>query len=588
MTTCLADLEILALDCQATGSRPGNGCLLEIGWTRFHAADHQVIPLSSITSHLLKLPEGIEIPRRISRITGIYQEDLRTSSSSDAVWSELVDVARKIAVTNQKKACPTVIHYSRFEEPFLRQLHRQHDSGSVFPFDIFCSHEIAKRLFPGLPRRGIRAIAGFFGHSVAELKRCEAHVAATVVIWRNMVNQLADRYDVCTPDQLRNWLTETCAPSRAERVYPMNSNIRSKLPNQPGVYKMLRANGDLLYIGKARLLRQRVNRYFQKSTQHPEHILEMLSQAGDLEVNLTDSAMEAAILEADQIKNYSPPYNIALRKRDRNLWFCSRDFRRFALAPDDLHRYGPLPSKEPLVSLSSIGELIDSGRIDTSKNENLTATAVIGIPEKYAPPRDVFQRGFQCFCQKHRRLLKNKPVWRALITIGVRRWRDNLAAAETVVSAENSSRNGRTRAEIDETSDARDWTPESVSDAIESVITQCAHWIRRSRWLCLLSESTLAWEANDNPEKKIIIVFHKGVMLDRQVVVTGQALPLPPGYNTKFRVRQQNLDLVTYDRLRVVTTEMRRLISEERKLELRSGLTSILRNAELSRALRWV
>lgn len=351
---------------------------------------------------------------------------------------------------------------------------------------------------------------------------------------------------------------------------------------------MLRANGDLLYIGKAKSLRQRVNSYFQKSTQNPEHILEMLSQAGDLEVTLTDSAMEAAILEADQIKRYSPPYNIALRKKDRNLWFCSRDLRQFALTPDDLHRHGPLPSKQPLVSLSSIGDLIESGRIATIKDKNHTATAVTGIPEEYAPPRDVFQRGFQCFCQKHRRLLKNKPVWRALITIGTRRWRDNLAAAETVVSAENISRSGQTRAEIDETADARDWTPESVSDAIESVIKQCAHWIRRSRWLCLLSESTLAWEANHNPEKKIIIVFHKGVILERRVVVTGQALPLSPGYKTKFRARQQNLDLVTYDRLRVVTTEMRRLISEERRLELRPGLKSILRYEELSRALKWV
>jgi len=588
MTTRLADLEILALDCQTTGSHPGKGHLLEMGWKRLRALDYPTNSFSSVTSHLIKLPPGGEIPPRISRITGICSEDLQAASSPESVWWMLDEVAREIGLVNQENVCPTVIHYSRFEEPFLKELHRKYGGGSDFALDIFCSHEIARRLYPGLPRRGIRAIAGYFGHSVPELKRCEAHVAATAVIWRNLIKRLENRYGIRSIDQLRDWLAQTGVPPRADRIYPMDPNIRLKLPDQPGIYRMLRTNGDLLYIGKARSLKRRVNSYYQRRIQHAEHILEMLSQAADLDVTLTDSALEAAILESDQIKKYSPPYNIALRKRDRNLWYCSRDFRQMAPIPDDIHRHGPLPSRKPLVSLSAMGELIESGKFDPVLAGNSAMATLIGIPEEYAPPDDVFRSGFQFFCQKHQQVLKNKPVWRALMTIGTQQWREALAAVETDVSDQNEADAEKTQTANNKDSEERDWTPESVSSALESVIKRCAYWIRRSRWFCLLSESTLAWEIHDGSGQIIIIVFSKGAIIDRQSAAARTTLPLSPGCKTKFRARQRNFDLNTYDRLRVVTTELRRLISENRWVSLRPGPNSNLRLDELGRALRWI
>ncbi|MGD2272947.1 MAG: GIY-YIG nuclease family protein, partial [Desulfobacterales bacterium] len=588
MTTRLADLEILALDCQATGNHPANGHLLEMGWSRFRALDHQCPASADITSCLMRLPADIEIPTRISRITGICQDDQLASVRPRVVWAALVEDARKVAANRREKICPMVVHYSRFEEPFLKELHRQFGVTSAFPFDIVCSHEIARRLFPGLPRRGIRAIAGYFGHAVPGLKRCRAHVAATVVIWRNLVTWLADKNNVFTLEDLRDWLRKTHVPPRPARVYPMKYDVRLNLPNKPGIYRMLRHNGDVLYIGKARSLRQRVNSYFQKGIHHAEHILEMLSQAGDLQITLTHSALEAAVLECDQIKRYSPPYNIALRKRDRNLWFCSRDFRTRALSADECHRHGPLPSKEPLVSLSAILELIQNDRIDTGKIEASAAAVAIGIPGACAPPVEVFQTGLQLFCHKHRRFLKHKPAWRALMPMGTRLWRESLNGVETATATEGDCGVDESQAESNQISQEREWTPESVSRALESIIRRCAHWIRRSRWFCLLSESTLAWEMQARPGVKTILVFSKGVTVDRRVTTAATVLPVPPGCETDFRTRQQNFDLKTYDRLRVVTTELRRLISENRQVELRVGSKPILRPADLSKALRWI
>ncbi|WP_072894715.1 excinuclease ABC subunit UvrC [Clostridium fallax] len=85
------------------------------------------------------------------------------------------------------------------------------------------------------------------------------------------------------------------------------------LPNKPGVYIMKNSLGEVIYVGKAKILKNRVRQYFQNSKNHSEKVRTMVQHIAEFEYIVTDTEMEALILECNLIKKYSPKYNIALK-----------------------------------------------------------------------------------------------------------------------------------------------------------------------------------------------------------------------------------------------------------------------------------
>jgi DNA polymerase-3 subunit epsilon len=587
MSTCLKKLEILVLDCQTTGSHPDNAYLLEIGWACIRAKDLKDASDLEVINYLFSLPEDLELPRSIERLTGISTEDLLHASEPKQIWEHLAVATRRMTARSRFPACPTVIHFARFETPFLRKLHQQYGGNDPYPLDVICSHEISKRLLPGLPRKGLRAVAGYFGHSVPMAKRCSAHLVATAIIWKHLVGLLEKEAGIHTLDELKGWLDNSKAETGLQPVYPMPGKKRLTVSGGPGIYKMLRSNGDLLYIGKAGSLKQRVNSYFQKSSRHAEHILEMLSQAADLKVTPTATALEAALLESEEIKRLDPPYNKALRGQGRRLWFCSRDFRDCSEVPDARHRTGPIPVKSICRAVYAIGALLEDSRTNIPVDKHFSPSVLLSVPVGYAPDEDCMLAGVSTFMERHRERMERGNAWRALLAVGTLSWRKRMEEQDKLTE-DDRDLEGEAGSEDEENKD-RVWTPEAVSRSLESVLRHCAFLIRRARWMTLLSESALSWCASDKEERsKSVLLFKAGAVVDRQTLKSEDLLPVPPGYDTAFRDRQTNLDLITYDRLRVLTTELRRLITEGRTVSIRLGPRTVLRSEQIRRVLRWV
>src|SRR5688572_29195371 len=84
------------------------------------------------------------------------------------------------------------------------------------------------------------------------------------------------------------------------------------LPNRPGVYRMIDAKGDVIYVGKARSLKNRVMNYTRLGG-HTNRIAAMIALTAGMEFVTTNTEAEALLLEANLIKKHKPRYNVVLR-----------------------------------------------------------------------------------------------------------------------------------------------------------------------------------------------------------------------------------------------------------------------------------
>ncbi len=126
--------------------------------------------------------------------------------------------------------------------------------------------------------------------------------------------------------------------------------VARKLPLRPGVYRMLDARGDVLYVGKARTLKNRVTSYTQPA-RLTKRLQRMVAQARSMEIVTTNTEAEALLLEAQLIKRYRPPYNVLLRDDKSFPFILLREDHAFPRV--QLHRgarkikgqyYGPFAS----------------------------------------------------------------------------------------------------------------------------------------------------------------------------------------------------------------------------------------------------
>ena len=103
-------------------------------------------------------------------------------------------------------------------------------------------------------------------------------------------------------------MAENSLPPGAQTI----ESFVKTLPGQPGVYRMLNASGDVLYVGRAKSLKKRVDAYTQPH-KHPIRIQRMIAQTVHMEFAITHTETEALLLEANLIKKLKPRYNILLR-----------------------------------------------------------------------------------------------------------------------------------------------------------------------------------------------------------------------------------------------------------------------------------
>ena len=529
------------VDCQATCAAP-RGRLLEIGWAR-------VRPTSThANTCLIRAPSGQRIPPAVTRITGITDRMVMVGVEPHVAWRALTGDA----ATLTPQPAPTVIHFARFERPFLEAL----AAGGASPLDIVCTHEIARRLLPGLPRRSLRAVAGYFGRAVGPLRRSADHVDATAFIWHELTDLLEGR-GISTWSALGEWLAALpTTPKHRQRIWPMPRDVRLSLPDAPGVYRFLRTSRDVLYVGKASSLHRRVNSYFRHQHGLPERMLEMLSQVRAISFEVTPTTLEAALVEPDEIKRHRPPYNIALTEEDRRLWFTPRDLSERSRRPSPRCRVGPFPSAELLDQFAAFAD----------------ASADALGRGRWAPDPAVFDEGYAQLCGAHGELSRGNPGMHArLLRLGTRLWR-----------AGRRDRDEDAASAGDRPTDA--WTPEQVQASLERLALRAVLARRRARWLTRLFDASVVWSEPGATGARLIVIENGDITL-RAVVDPEAAPPVPPGHQRTITARHEAFTVARFDRLRVLSTELKRLAAAGAPVAIRFGVAPALAGGRLASLL---
>ncbi len=540
----LAELDVLIVDCQATGASPAFGHVLELGWGIQRAREAAI---AGARAHWISLPHGHHVPRPIQKITG-YDPCFAAEAIADSeAWREL----RRDA--GAAPTIPTVIHYARFELSFLREWAARFAPDEPFPFDAVCVHAIARRLYPDLPRQSIRALAGYLGYSLDLARRSLGHVEATGFVWHKLRTELG-AHGVTTWEELQTFLTQRPTrrpPAQAGKKarYPIAPERYRTLPDAPGVYRFLRSNGDVLYVGKAASLKKRVSSHFG-SRAGTALAPEMLTQVSEIAVTRAESALEAALLENETIKTLRPPYNTQLTAREVPVWFASQSFAEAQAAPDAEHPLGPLPSELSLRPLAALSALL-SGEPATAR----LRSQAVGVSALFTPDEGVFAAGWAELLARHPELASSSASPRRRALELAKKLRDVAPPAE----AENAAPDAAA---------TRAWDPERVVRHLERALVQAHRSYRRSHFLRLIHDCDIVYREPGASQARLLTVRDGAITENREVSLdhVPESRLRPP-----LSSRRAPFDRAKYERLRVLTTELKRVLRDGGTVSLHWG-----------------
>jgi DNA polymerase III subunit epsilon len=542
----LADLDVLIIDCQTTGASPSFGVVLELGWGIARASRAET---EALQAHWVSLPEGHRVPSQVQKLTGYDSSIAGAAIPESEAWRRLRSTVAHAA------AAPTAIHFARFELSFLRDWAHRLEPEAPFPIDAVCVHAIALRLYPHLPRHSLRALAGYLGHGLDLARRSLGHVEATAFVWRKMCEELAAR-GILTWEELQAWLVDR-APARPrskKSKYPIPPERYKTLPDEPGVYRFVRSNGDVLYVGKATSLKKRVTSHFvgRGGTQQSP---EMLTQVSDIQVTVVASALEAALLENETIKTLKPLYNVQLTANDPRVWYSTRDFELGHEGPDSSHTVGPLPSEYSLRPLGALGALAGGAPSTPSLR-----SGAVGVSALWTPGEAVFAAGWAEFLARHGAVLNGSPSLRT----GVLKLARLLLLGKALAPASDEpERDLEATALLPPKS--RDWDPERVARHLERAAAQAYQAYRRSRWLTLIHDSDILY-VEKNAARTRLLSVRGGLIVDASDSRTD--------WVSSARVRGSEdvrFDRAKYDRLRILSTELKRISQEGGRVAVHWG-----------------
>jgi DNA polymerase-3 subunit epsilon len=226
----------------------------------------------------------------VVNLTGINSKMLRNAPKFYEVAKRIVEITEDTIL---------VAHNAKFDYRILKTEFKR--LGFEFERETLCTVELSKDLIPDLPSYSLGKLVRSLGIPVTDRHRASGDALATVKLFKLLLNK----------DTNKTIIKASIRKEPKFQMEPRLIDIIANLPSKTGVYYMHKADGEIIYIGKSKNIKNRVNQHFTGTTAKSKKIQ---MQVATVTYEATGSELVALLKESEEIKRNKPILNRALRR----------------------------------------------------------------------------------------------------------------------------------------------------------------------------------------------------------------------------------------------------------------------------------
>lgn len=293
---------------------------------------------------------GRHVPYNITALTGITNDDVSDAPYFEDLYNSIVEFIGDSVL---------VAHNLSFDYSFLK--HECAQANLAMPGNsAICTLKLAKKLYPQLPSKSLGSLIKAFRIKHRNVHRGLGDATATAKLFLKMHSVLREDYDVETvSDLIRFQSLPSSTPYKIIKKKLADDYVN--VPTDPGVYFFKNNKDEVIYIGKAKSLKQRVSNYFTNAS--PRKTKKIVQRASGLGYQITNTELTALLAEAELIKEKSPNFNTLLKNYSRSYFIRITNTHKFPKIEvatkfdfDGNDYYGPYPNRQ---TAASIKEIVD-------------------------------------------------------------------------------------------------------------------------------------------------------------------------------------------------------------------------------------
>jgi DNA polymerase-3 subunit epsilon len=294
-STLLREAEFSVLDVETTGLSARNNRVIEIGIVK-------VKNLKVVDKYTTLINPGCDIPYFITQFTGISNGDVVHSPSFNDTVEKIEEFIGNSIISG---------HNLSFDEGFLRYEFIRNGFEPLSNLNV-CTLKLSRKVFPALKSKSLASVTAHLGIKNRDSHRALSDAEATAQLLIKLIKILSKEKGIKTLQQLIEYESSLVSANLNLKLPKEMSDSLYSLPDAPGVYYFLNRKNEIIYIGKAKSLKDRVRSYFASTATGKTK--RIVRQAAKIKTEITNSELTALLLEAESIKLINPKHNSQLKK----------------------------------------------------------------------------------------------------------------------------------------------------------------------------------------------------------------------------------------------------------------------------------